>query len=104
MANSVTGIGGASSPQSEPLEIAGTSKADAQAGSLTGTGSSSEPQASDATELSNVAAVIAASRRAATAPTIRTSLVSSLRAQIAAGTYRPNLDDVAARVAVAIKS
>ena len=103
MANSIPSLGTTSGNQSEPLEISGTSKPDVKATAQTKDGSASVHESSDATEFSNVATVIAASRQAATRPAVRTELVNSLRAQIASGTYRPDPDLVAARVAAGIR-
>jgi flagellar biosynthesis anti-sigma factor FlgM len=102
MANTITGIAPSASQQTDPVEISGASKPDATTTAQAADSSTSASQASDATELSNVATIIAASRQAAAQPAIRSQLVASLRAQIASGTYHPDPNDVAARVAEAI--
>jgi len=103
MANSINGIGSSSVQNTNALEISGASKPDVQPTSAEGA-VSTPAQTSDSTELSNIAAIIAASRLAGTQPMIRTELITSLRAQIASGTYRPDSDEVAARIAAAIGS
>jgi len=105
MANSIPGIGGSSS--SPPIDLADTSRAskkDVQ-GVLPGAGApASSLRAGDAIDLSNLGTFIAtAAKQAGAQSSTRPELIVSLRAQIAAGTYHPDPDEVAARVAAAIK-
>ena len=106
MANSIPGIGGSSA--SRQVDIVETSRASKQG--VAGTSQSASdraasPPASDTTDLSNLGNFIADAAKAASAQSsIRPELVASLKAQIAAGTYRPDPDEVAARVAAALKS
>ncbi len=106
MANSIAGIGGSSS--SQPVDIAETSRA-AKQGVQESSTNPNDPVAStpggDATELSNLGSFIATAAKLAGAQgSIRPAVVAALKGQIAAGAYRPDLDQVAARVAAALKS
>jgi flagellar biosynthesis anti-sigma factor FlgM len=105
MANSIPGIGG-SSPSNQ-VDIVETSPASKQdiAGSPQSAGDSAASQpATDTTDLSSLGSFIAGAAKAANAQSsIRTGLVASLKAQIASGTYRPDPNEVAARVAAALR-
>jgi negative regulator of flagellin synthesis FlgM len=103
MANSITSIGG-SSPNNQ-VDLLETTRATQQ--SVQGTQSSTAiaPQAGDATNLSSLGNLIAtAVKHASGQSSMRSDLVASLKAQIAAGTYNPDPNEVAARVAAAINS
>jgi negative regulator of flagellin synthesis FlgM len=104
MANTITSIGGPSS--SNEVDLLETTRASQQ--SVQGTQSSTAEislQASDATNLSSLGNLIAtAAKRASGQSSMRSDLVASLKAQIAAGTYNPDPNEVAARVAAAIGS
>ena len=106
MANSIPGIGGSSS--STQVDVAETSRASKEQVQDSSSGRAdlaSSIQAGDTTSLSNLGNLIARSARLAGAQrSIRPELVASLKAQIAAGTYHPDPDEVAARVAAALKS
>ena len=105
MANSIPGIGGSSA--SQPVEITDASRAskkDVQGGLPSAGDLTSSPQASDTIDLSNLGSFIAtAAKQAGAHSSIRPELVASLKAQIAAGNYHPDPDEVASRVAAAIK-
>jgi flagellar biosynthesis anti-sigma factor FlgM len=59
---------------------------------------------SDATSLSPLSTMLTSATQAASAQqSLRSDLVASLKAQIANGSYRPDPDAVAARVAAALK-
>jgi anti-sigma28 factor (negative regulator of flagellin synthesis) len=106
MANSITGVG-SSSPggQAELIQTSRTSQQGVQNASPSVDVAAPPAQVGDATDLSNLGNLIAtAAMRAGAQPSIRSGLVASLNAQIAAGTYNPDLNHVAARVAAAIKS
>ena len=106
MANSITGVGGASSGgQAELIQTSRTSQQGVQNASRTGEAASAPGQVTDATDLSKLGNLIAtAAKRAGGQSSIRSDLVASLKAQISAGTYNPDPNQVAARVAAAIKS
>jgi hypothetical protein len=105
MANLIPGIGGSSS--SQQVDLVETSRAAKQG--VQGAAQSVEDPASpasvgDATSLSNLGSFIAtAAKRAGGHTSIRPEIVASLKAQIAAGIYHPDPDEVAARVAAALK-
>ncbi len=106
MANSISGIGGStSSPQ---VDLLGTSAAIRQAGVGGPQGASeitSPAVEGDATSLSNLGSFMSrASALAAGQSSIRPDVVASLKSQIAAGTYKPDPNEVAARIAAALKS
>jgi len=105
MANSILGVGGSpSSQQSGMVETSGASKRDVQSTSQTASDLASSEQPSDTTDLSDLGSFIAtAAKQAGAQSSIRPDLVASLKAQLAAGTYHPDPDEVAARVAAAIK-
>ena len=105
MANSIPGIGGSSS--SQQVDLVETSRA-AKQGFQGATQSADDPaspaRVGDSTSLSNLGGFIAtAVKRAGVQTSIRPELVASLKAQIAAGTYHPDPDEVAARVVAALK-
>lgn len=104
MANSIPGVGGASSAQQiEPAETSQASKQSLQSGSRNASDTAPSQQVSDATNLSKLGNIIASAAKAAgSQSSIRSGLVASLKAQIAAGTYHPDPDEVAARVAAAL--
>ena len=106
MANSIVVIGNASS--SQPIDLAEASRAskqNAQGLSQKVSDASSEPSPSVATDLSDLGNFITSTaKEASSQSSIRTELVSSLKAQIATGTYRPDPNEVATRVAAAIGS
>lgn len=106
MANSIPGIGGSSS--SQQVDVSETSRAtkrSVQDAAQIANDPAPPGQASDATSLSNLGSFIAtAARRAGGQGSVRPEVVASLRAQIAAGTYQPDPDEVASRVAVALRS
>jgi|SRR5580698_3372352 negative regulator of flagellin synthesis FlgM len=104
MANSITGVGSSSSAgQAELIQTSRTSAQSIQNASQSEV-AAAPTEVTDATDLSNLGNLIAtAAKRAGTQPSIRSGLVASLKAQIAAGTYNPDLNQVAARVAAAIK-
>lgn len=105
MANSIPGVGGSSS--SPQVDILGTSRASTQSVQPTAQSASNSAsvQLSDATNLSSLGNFIAtAVQLAATQSSIRPEVVASLKAQIAAGTYSPDPDEVAASVAAALKA
>lgn len=107
MANSVTSIGGtAANPPTDAVESArGSGQAVQNASQNAAVDDTSQQQTADATDLSTLAAFIAnAAKAASSQSSIRTDLVASLKAQIAAGTYHPDPDEVAAVVAAAIGS
>lgn len=106
MANSIPGIGGSSaSQQVDIVETSRASKQSVQGTSQSASDPASSPQASDSTSLSNLGNFIAtAAKLAGAQSSIRPEVVASLKAQIAAGTYHPDPDEVAARVAAALKS
>src|SRR5271156_3807119 len=104
MANSIQGIGGSSS--SQQVDLLETSRA-AQQNVQTTPQSASDPASptGEAASLSNLGSFIAtAVKLAGTQSSIRPDKVASLKAQITAGTYQPDPDAVAARVAAALKS
>jgi flagellar biosynthesis anti-sigma factor FlgM len=105
MANSIPGIGGLS--PSQQVDIVETSPAPKQGivGSSQSAGDSASSQpASDTTDLSSLGSFIAFAAKAANAQSsMRPGLVASLKAQIASGTYHPDPDEVAARVAAALQ-
>ncbi len=106
MANSISGIGGsAPSPQ---IDLLGTSAAAKQTvlGGSQGAGEITSPTSEgEATSLSSLGSFIArASALASSQSSIRPEVVASLKSQIAAGTYKPDPDEVAARIAAALKS
>lgn len=104
MANSIAGVGGASpSPQTDILEVSRAPQNSVQ-GSPRSTSAAEPPKINDATELSSLGNFIAtAAKRASGQSSMRSDLVASLKAQIAAGAYHPDPNEVAARVAAAIK-
>jgi anti-sigma28 factor (negative regulator of flagellin synthesis) len=106
MANSITGVGSASSgAQAELIQTSRTSQQGVQNASQSAEVASLPSQVTDATDLSNLGNLIAtAAKRAGGQSSIRSGLVASLKAQISAGTYNPDPNQVAARVAAAIKS
>jgi len=106
MANSISGIGGsASSPQVDLLETSAATKQAALGGSQGASEITSPAVESDATSLSSLGSFIARmSALAAGQSSIRPEVVASLKSQIAAGTYKPDLNEVAARLAAALKS
>jgi len=60
--------------------------------------------AADSTDLTGLASVLSSSARtAASIPAVRTDVVERIRAQIDSGTYQPDPDAVAARVASALR-
>jgi flagellar biosynthesis anti-sigma factor FlgM len=104
MANSITGIGGPIGPQVDLLETSRASKQSVQGGPQTVSDAVAPAQAGDATDLSNLGNLIAtAAKRASGQSSIRSDVVAALKAQIAAGTYHPDPNEVAARVAAALK-
>jgi flagellar biosynthesis anti-sigma factor FlgM len=106
MANSIPGIGGSSaSQQVDIVETSRASKQSVQGTSQSASEPASSPQSSDSTSLSNLGNFIAtAAKLAGAQSSIRPEVVASLKAQIAAGTYHPEPDEVAASVAVALRS
>jgi len=106
MANSIPGIGGSSpGPQIDLLETSRASKQGVQGASSSASDRAPSTPVSDATELSNLGNFIArAAKLAGAQGSIRPEVVAALKAQIAAGTYRPDPDEVASRVAAALKS
>ena len=106
MANSIPGIGGSSSSQQvDVLETSRATKRNVQDVAQGANDPASTSEASDATSLSNLGSFIAtAARRAGAQGSVRPEVVASLKAQIAAGTYHPDPDEVASRVAVALRS
>ena len=105
MATSILGVGGSpSSQQSGTVETPRASTRGVQGASQTASNTVSSLQASDTTDLSDLGSFIAtAAKQAGAQSSIRPDVVASLKAQLAAGTYHPDLDEVAARVAAAIK-
>jgi hypothetical protein len=104
MANPVQGVGGGLS--AAQIEIAGAAQAAPQSitASSRATAVASQQQPTDATDLSALGSLLGSAVKLASAQTsFRAGLVSSLKAQIAAGSYRPDPDMVAARVAAGIK-
>ena len=103
MANPIQGVGGAlPAPQ---IENAGASQASRQSVSASPQAADVAPQqqAGDGADLSALGNFIGTAAKAAMAQnSFRADLVASLKAQIAAGTYHPDPDEVAARVAAAI--
>jgi flagellar biosynthesis anti-sigma factor FlgM len=106
MANSITGIGGSSSsPQVDLLSTSVATKQAALGGSQVSNENTSPTVENDATSLSSLGSFIAkVSALAAGQSSIRPEVVASIKAQITAGTYRPDPDKVAARVAAALTS
>jgi anti-sigma28 factor (negative regulator of flagellin synthesis) len=106
MANSIPGIGGSSSSQQiDILKTAGASKHGIQSASKAASDPVASTQIGVATDLSNLGTMVAtAAKRAIASSAIRPEVVASLKAKIAAGTYHPDPDAVAARVAAAIRS
>jgi flagellar biosynthesis anti-sigma factor FlgM len=106
MANSIPGIGGSSS--SQQVDIGETSRASKQSvqGASQNSGDLASPvQVGDTTSLSNLGNFIAtAVRRAGGQSSIRPEVVASLKAEIAAGTYHPDPNEVAASVAASLRS
>ncbi len=102
MANPVQGVGGAlSAPQ---IENAGASRQSAGAPSQAAD-VALQQQPGDRADLSALGKLIGTAAKAAIAQnSFRADLVASLKAQIAAGAYHPDPDEVAARVAAAIRS
>lgn len=104
MANSIVVVGSASS--SQPIDLAEasrTSKPNPADSSLSPDDWSLTANPGVATDLSDLGTFISSTAKQASArSSIRVDLVSSLKAQIEAGTYRPDLNEVAARVAAAI--
>ena len=105
MANSIPGIGGSSSSsQVDLLETSSASKPGVQVASSSTGELASPQQANDATDLSNLGKFIATAVKSAGArSSIRPDVVASFKAQLAAGTYHPDPNEVAARVAAALK-
>lgn len=105
MANSIPGIGGSSpSPQVDIVETSRASKQGIGGSPQSAGDSATSRPASDTTDLSKLGSFIAGVAKAANSQSsIRPGLVASLKAQIASGTYHPDPDEVAARVAAAIK-
>jgi anti-sigma28 factor (negative regulator of flagellin synthesis) len=105
MANSIPGVSGsASSAQVDIVETSRASKQEVQGATQSAAEPASSLLAGDATVLSNLGTFIAtAARTASLRSSIRPDLVASLKAQLAAGTYHPDPDEVAARVVAAIK-
>jgi flagellar biosynthesis anti-sigma factor FlgM len=106
MANSIPGIGGSSS--SAQVDLLETSRA-AQQGVQNTPLSASDPAApvpaGDAASLSSLGSFIATvAKLAGSQSSIRPDKVAFLKAQISSGTYQPDPDAVAARVAAALKS
>jgi flagellar biosynthesis anti-sigma factor FlgM len=105
MANPVQGVGGAlSAPQ---IENAGASQASRQSAGAPSQAAdvALQQQPGDRADLSALGKLIGTAAKAAIAQnSFRTDLVASLKAQIAAGAYHPDPDEVAARVAAAIRS
>jgi flagellar biosynthesis anti-sigma factor FlgM len=105
MANSIPGVGSTSPNQVDLAETSQASKQSVQGTPQNAGDTSPTQQASDKAELSALGSLIAsASKAAASRSTIRFALVASLKAQIAAGTYHPDPDEVAASVAASIKA
>jgi flagellar biosynthesis anti-sigma factor FlgM len=105
MANSITGIGGAAAGQTDLLQTSQATQQTVQGQSPSANDPLATTQISDATSLSSLGSFIAtAAKRASGQSSTRSDLVASLRAQIASGTYHPDPNAVAARVAAALKS
>ncbi len=106
MANSIPGIGGSSaSQQVDIVETSRASKQSVQSTSQSASDPASSTPVSDATSLSNLGNFIAtAAKLAGAQSSIRPEVVASFKAQIAAGTYHPDPDEVAASVAAALRS
>jgi len=105
MANSILGIiNNASSQKADATKTSGAGKTLAQ-NALQADEQPPLSQIHDAPELSDLGALVATvAKRAGTQGSIRSDLVASLRAQISAGTYNPDPDEVAASVAAAMRS
>jgi len=103
MANSITIVG---TSLSQPTDLAESSRASRQNSPGSSPSSSDGPSTSNpsvATDLSDLGNFIMSTAKQASAQrSIRADLVTSLKSQIAAGTYRPDPNEVAARVAAAI--
>jgi flagellar biosynthesis anti-sigma factor FlgM len=105
MANSITGIGAAAAGQTDLLQTSQASQQTVQGPSPSASDPAPTTQVSDATNLSSLGNFIAtAAKRASGQSSMRSDLVASLKAQIASGTYHPDPNAVAARIAAALKS
>jgi flagellar biosynthesis anti-sigma factor FlgM len=106
MANSIPGIGGSSSSaQVDLLETSRAAQQSVQSTPQSASDPASPASVGEATSLSILGSFIATvAKLAGSQSSIRPDKVASLKAQITAGTYRPDPDAVAARVAAAFKS
>ena len=106
MANSILNIGGAAvSQQTNLQETSRASQQTIQDGSRSIKDPVASSQTGDSTNLSTLGNFIStAIKRASTQSSMRSDLVASLKARIASGTYNPDPNAVAARVAAALKS
>jgi flagellar biosynthesis anti-sigma factor FlgM len=105
MANSITGIVGTAAGQADLLATSQASQQTVQGASPSANDPAPTTQISDATNLSSLGSFIAtAAKRASGQSSMRSDVVASLKAQIASGTYHPDPNAVAARVAAALKS
>jgi flagellar biosynthesis anti-sigma factor FlgM len=105
MANSIVSVGGTSpNTQTDILEVSRAPQQGVQSSSQSSNDAVAPSEVGDATELSGLGNFIAtAAKRASGQSSMRSDLVASLKAQIAAGTYHPDPNEVAARVAAAIR-
>lgn len=106
MANSIAGIGGSSaSQQVDIVETSRASKKGVHGASTNANDQASSTPSNDATNLSSLGSFIATvAKLAGPQGSIRPEVVAALKERIAAGTYRPDPDEVAARIEDALKS